>query len=91
MEWTSLAFYIYWRLLMEAQPSGGVWRLPKPNRSDEFDSKGYKLGPDDHRFGDIATPKPHTKVNDAHWLVAESSEANAAVDALTKEVHSHVH
>ena len=86
-----MAFYIYWRLLMAARPSGGVWRLPKPNRSDEFDSKGYKLGPDDLRFGDRATLTPLTKVDDNHSLVAESSEANAAVrDALTKEVHPHV-
>jgi len=77
---------------MKAQSTGGVCRGPNPNRSDEFDSNGFKLGPDDHRFGDTATLTPHPKVNDSHWLVAESSEANAAVrDALTKEVHLHVH
>jgi len=88
---TTYTDYSYWDFLQAAQRTGGVWEGRNPNRSDEFDSKGYYLGPEDLRFGDMATLTPLTKVDDNHSLVAESSEANAAVrDALTKEVHPDV-
>lgn len=90
---TTYTDYSYWDFLMEAQSTGGVWGGRNPNRSDDFDSRGYFQSPHDvelEQTGDSYTPV--WKLDDNHSLVAEVSEDNAQVrDALTDEIYKEQH
>jgi len=87
------AFYSYWDFLMEAQATGGVWGGRNPNRSDDFESRGYFSSPHDMQFEETgASYTPVWKLDDNHSLVAESSEDNAQVrDGLTDEIYMERH
>jgi len=73
---------------MEAQSTGGVWGGRNPNRSDDFDSRGYFLSPHDVELEQAgASYTPVWKLDDNHALVAQSSDDNAQVrDALRQEL-----
>jgi hypothetical protein len=86
---TTYTDYSYWDFLMEAQSTGGVWGGRNPNRSDDFESRGYFVSPHDVELEATgASYTPVWKLDDNHSLVAESSEDNAQVrDALTDEIY----
>jgi hypothetical protein len=73
---------------MEAQPTGGVWGGRNPNRSDDFESRGYFVSSYDVELettGAIYTPA--RKLDDNHALVAQTGNDNAQVrDALKREL-----
>jgi hypothetical protein len=83
-----LACHSYWDFLMEAQSTGGVWGGRNPNRSDDFDSRGYFQSPHDVELEQAgASYTPVWKLDDNHALVAQSSDDNAQVrDALRQEL-----
>lgn len=56
---------------MEAQPTGGVWGERNPNRSGEFESRGYFVSPHDVELnGTGASHSPAWKLDANHALVA---------------------
>jgi hypothetical protein len=85
---TTYSDYSYWDFLMEAQSTGGVWGGRNPNRSDDFESRGYFVSPHDVELEATgASYTPVWKLDDNHSLVAESSDDNAPVrDALRQEL-----
>ncbi|NRD27755.1 hypothetical protein [Frigoribacterium sp. VKM Ac-2836] len=88
---TTYTDYSYWDFLQAAQRTGGVWEGRNPNRSEEFDSKGYYLGPHDIQLGEsgleIVAP---SRIDDNHALVAETGADNDQVlTDLWEELYGH--
>jgi uncharacterized protein YukE len=85
---TTYSDYSYWDFLMEAQSTGGVWGGRNPNRSDDFESRGYFVSPHDVEFEETgASYTPVWKLDDNHALVAQTGDDNSQVrDALRREI-----
>lgn len=83
-----MAFWSHRDFLMEAQATGGVWGGRNPNRSDDFESRGYFVSPHDVEVEATgASYTPVWKLDDNHVLLAQTGDDNAQVrDALGKEI-----